>query len=77
MGKDILKRKISLNLPKERSAFLWGPRKCGKSWWINRQWIPSQKQDVILIDLLKTDTFAEYAVRPSLLRERSGQTHLN
>lgn len=73
MGKDILERKIQLNLPKDRSAFLWGPRKCGKTWWINKKWIPSQQQPVQLIDLLKTDVFSEYASSPSLLRERYSQ----
>ncbi len=70
MGKFILNRHISLNLPQDRSAFLWGPRKCGKSWWLNHQWIPQQNRSVVLLDLLKTDVLAEYVVRPSLLRER-------
>jgi len=70
MRKNILSRKISLKLPNERSAFLWGPRKCGKTWWINHCFLPEQKSKVILIDLLKTDVFAEFASRPSLLRER-------
>lgn len=62
---DIVKRLIELKLPPKRSAFLWGPRKVGKSFWITHALRPP-----ILIDLLKTDTFAEYATRPSLLRER-------
>lgn len=44
---------------------MWGPRKVGKSYWIAHN-LP----DAPIIDLLKTDTFAEYASRPSLLRER-------
>ena len=63
--KKIVKRLLSLNLPQERSAFLWGPRKVGKSYWIAHH-LP----DAPILDLLKTDTFAEYAARPSLLRER-------
>jgi len=51
------------------SVFLWGPRKTGKSFWI-RQHLPK----AIVIDLLKTDTLAEYAARPALLRERFGTT---
>lgn len=48
-----------------RSLFLWGPRKTGKSSWLRQQF-----PDAVLIDLLKTDVFAEYASRPALLRER-------
>jgi predicted AAA+ superfamily ATPase len=63
--KKITKRVLDLNLPKNRSAFLWGPRKTGKTYWINRQY-----SDAVLIDLLKTDVFADYASRPALLREQ-------
>jgi len=63
--KKITKRVLELNLPKNRSAFLWGPRKTGKTYWINRQY-----SDAVLIDLLKTDVFADYASRPALLREQ-------
>jgi predicted AAA+ superfamily ATPase len=52
-------------LPPRTSAFLWGPRRVGKSFWI-RQSSP----DATLIDLLKSDVFHEYATRPALLRER-------
>ena len=62
---EISKRLLSIDLPRDRSAFLWGPRKVGKTYWLGRHC-----QDAILIDLLKTDVFAEYASRPSLLRER-------
>jgi len=65
MMKKIKKRTLELNLPANRSAFLWGPRKTGKTYWINRHFT-----DSVVIDLLKTDIFAEYASRPSLLRER-------
>jgi uncharacterized protein len=63
----IIKRLLDLDLAKGRSAFLWGPRRTGKTWWINHHFRKSQDH---LIDLLKTDVFAEYAARPSLLRER-------
>ncbi len=63
--KIIKDRLLDLNLPGNRSAFLWGPRKTGKTYWINRHF-----PDSIIIDLLKTDVFADYAARPSLLRER-------
>jgi len=63
--KKITKRILEINLPVNRSAFLWGPRKTGKTYWINKHY-----KDGIIIDLLKTDVFADYASRPSLLRER-------
>lgn len=64
MGK-IIKRLFELNLPRGKSAFLWGPRKVGKTYWI-RHHLPK----TTVIDLLQTDAFAEYSSRPALLRER-------
>lgn len=61
----IVRRLLDLRLPANRSAFLWGPRKVGKSYWI-RHALPR----ATVIDLLRTDVFAEYAARPALLRER-------
>jgi len=61
----IIRRHFQLNLPPRQSAFLWGPRRVGKSYWIHHH-----LQQKLLIDLLQTDIFAEYASRPSLLRER-------
>ena len=58
-------RLLAINLPKSRSAFLWGPRKVGKSHWIKHH-----LSDTIIIDLLKTTEFADYVSKPSLLRER-------
>ena len=66
---DILSRILDINLPPGKSAFLWGPRKVGKSYWIKQQ-----LKDIILIDLLKTDVFADYVSRPALLRERFSDT---
>lgn len=63
--RKIVKRLLDIKLPSQRSAFLWGPRKTGKSFWI-RHHLPHAP----VIDLLKTDVFAEYASRPALLRER-------
>ncbi|MBK8574590.1 MAG: ATP-binding protein [Elusimicrobia bacterium] len=67
--RSIIKRALSLHLPPGKSAFLWGPRKVGKSYWI-RHSLPN----VPVIDLLKTEVFADFASRPSLLRERH-QSH--
>jgi predicted AAA+ superfamily ATPase len=61
----IQNRLLSIKLPPGKSAFLWGPRKVGKSTWIREHMKAS-----IVIDFLKTDVFADYASRPSLLRER-------
>lgn len=63
--RKIVRRLLSLDLPPGRSAFLWGPRKVGKSYWI-----AAHLPNVPVIDLLQTDVFAEYAARPALLRER-------
>jgi predicted AAA+ superfamily ATPase len=67
MSKNILNRIIDMRIPKGKSCFLWGPRKTGKSYWIHHH-----LKNIKLIDLLKTDVFAEYAARPALLRERFG-----
>jgi predicted AAA+ superfamily ATPase len=66
MGK-IIHRLLDLDLPPGQSAFLWGPRQVGKSTWV-RESLP----DALLIDLLKSDVYSEYAARPALLRERLG-----
>jgi predicted AAA+ superfamily ATPase len=69
MGK-IAKRLLNLNLPPGKSAFLWGPRKVGKSYWIGHELLPHLEGGFVLIDLLKTDVFSDYLSRPALLRER-------
>ena len=62
----IIQRLFSLDdLPPHQSAFLWGPRKVGKSYWI-AQHLPT----ATILDFLRTDLFSEYASRPALLRER-------
>lgn len=62
---QIKKRLFELKLPQGKSAFLWGPRKVGKTYWISHTLSGAE-----IIDLLKTDTLAEYIARPALLRER-------
>lgn len=64
---QIIRRNLAIDLPPGRSAFLWGPRKVGKTYWLHRHFLTSDDR---LIDLLETDTFAEYVARPALLRER-------
>ena|SRR3990167_5084917 len=60
-----IERILTLKLPIDKSAFLWGPRKVGKSYWLRQHF-----KDAILIDFLKTDIFADYISHPALLRER-------
>lgn len=55
---------MCLKLPPNRSLFLWGPRKVGKSYWLHHHF-----SDTVYIDLLNTDVFARFASQPSLLRE--------
>jgi predicted AAA+ superfamily ATPase len=66
MGK-IIKRLLNLNLPPGQSAFLWGPRRVGKSYWIRHHCGTAP-----IVDLLKSDEYADYASRPAVLRERFG-----
>lgn len=63
----IVRRHLAIDLPPGRSAFLWGPRKVGKTYWLHHHFVRAEDR---VIDLLETDTFAAYASRPALLRER-------
>jgi predicted AAA+ superfamily ATPase len=65
--RKIVKRLLNVRLPRNRSAFLWGPRKVGKTYWLQHSFCQGGEW---VIDLLQTDVFAEYASRPALLRER-------
>ncbi len=58
-------RLLTIDLPTDQSAFLWGPRKTGKTTLLREQFPKS-----IFIDFLRTDTFIEYTQSPFLLRER-------
>jgi predicted AAA+ superfamily ATPase len=58
-------RLLKIKLPKGQSAFLWGPRKTGKTTFL-RATFP----DSLSYDLLKTDLFLELVKRPFLLREQ-------
>jgi predicted AAA+ superfamily ATPase len=60
-----LKRILNIDLPPRKSAFLWGPRKTGKSTYLREKFPQS-----IVYDFLQTDLFLEFSKRPSLLRER-------
>ena len=64
MGQKI-RRLIKIELPKGQSAFLWGPRKTGKTTYLKATF-----PDSLLYDLLQTDLFLELTKRPFLLREQ-------
>ncbi|MCY3541854.1 MAG: AAA family ATPase [Gammaproteobacteria bacterium] len=57
-------RKLDLQLPAKQSAFLWGPRQCGKSTYLRRKFNQS-----IYIDLLDFDQRDRFSVRPTALGE--------
>ncbi len=55
--------------PKPRhSFFLWGPRQVGKSFELRRRYT-----DAVVINLLKSEEFADYQSSPQLLRQRAIQ----
>lgn len=58
-------RVLRMTLPKRQSAFLWGPRKTGKSTYLRNAFPES-----LTFDLLQTDLMLDLARRPALLRER-------
>lgn len=58
-------RLLNLDLPPGQSAFLWGPRKTGKSTYLKDTFPKS-----IMYDFLKTDLALEFIKKPSLLREQ-------
>ena len=58
-------RILELDLPAHQSAFLWGPRKTGKSTYLKSAFPKS-----LVFDFLKTDLLLEFSKRPSLLREQ-------
>jgi predicted AAA+ superfamily ATPase len=60
-----VKRILKLELPKGQSAFLWGPRRTGKSTFLKDTFPAS-----LTYDFLKTDLALEFTKRPSLLREQ-------
>jgi len=60
-----IRRLIHIDLPKGQSAFLWGPRKTGKTTYLKATF-----PDSLRYDLLQTDLFLELAKRPFLLREQ-------
>ena len=62
---EIIGRLLNIELPKGQSAFLWGPRKTGKTTFLR-----SAFPDSLRYDLLQTDLYLEFVKRPYLLREQ-------
>ena len=60
-----LKRYLKLKLPAGQSAFLWGPRKTGKSTYLKQHF-----KNSLVYDFLNTDLFFEFTKNPSLLRQQ-------
>ena len=60
-----IKRMLALDLPPKQSAFLWGPRKIGKSTYLKERFPHS-----LVFDFLDTDLVLEFSKRPALLREQ-------
>jgi len=60
-----IERILNIDLPPYQSAFLWGPRKTGKSTYLKTAFPHS-----LVYDFLRTDLFIEFSKNPSLLREQ-------
>ena len=62
---EYVQRKLEIDVPPRQSAFLWGPRKTGKSTYLRRRFPGS-----IYYDFLRSDLFLDFTKNPSLFRER-------
>ena len=60
-----IERTLQIDLPPRQSAFLWGPRKTGKTTFLKKTFPES-----LVYDFLKTDLFFDFSKAPYLLRER-------
>ncbi len=60
----LIKRIQRIDLPSNRSAFLWGPRKTGKTTLLKQQF-----SKAFFIDLLDYDLFLSLSQRPTRLRQ--------
>lgn len=58
-------RILEMKLPPKQSAFLWGPRKTGKTTYLKERFPKS-----LVYDFLDTRLFLEFSKRPFLLREQ-------
>ena len=62
---ELIRRALDIDLPKGQSAFLWGPRKTGKTTLLHSRFPRS-----LVYDLLETDLFLRLSRDPSLLRQQ-------
>lgn len=62
---DTIRRLLNIDLQRGQSAFLWGPRKTGKSTWLKQKF-----PDSIVYDFLKTDVVLDHIRNPALIREQ-------
>ncbi len=60
-----ISRALKMDIPPGQSAFLWGPRKTGKTTYLKTRFPKS-----VIYDFLQTDLFLEVSKKPSLLREQ-------
>src|SRR3989338_852978 len=60
-----IQRILKIDLPARQSAFLWGPRKTGKTTYLKGRFPKS-----LVYDFLDTRLFLEFSKRPFLLREQ-------
>ena len=60
-----IKRILDIDLPLRQSAFLWGPRKTGKSTYLKAKFTNS-----LVYNFLQTELFLEFSKKPALLREQ-------
>lgn len=58
-------RLLKIKLPSNQSAFLWGPRKTGKTTYLKDAFPGS-----LFFDFLRTDIVLDFTKRPALLREQ-------
>lgn len=64
MSTSIIKRALDFDLPASQSAFVWGPRKCGKTTYLKQRY-PQGKY----YDFLQTDLRLEMLKNPARLRQ--------
>ena len=62
-NRALIPRILKIGLPKNRSAFLWGPRKTGKTTLLRQQF-----PDAFWIDLLDYDLYLSLSQKPTRLR---------
>jgi len=64
MGERLIERILRIRLPSNRSAFLWGPRKTGKTTYLRQNF-----KDALWVDLLDYNVFFELNKNPAYLRQ--------